>query len=223
MDRIAGPLMDKATSRLTQADVLEVIKPAWETTNETARRVLGRIDQTIEHAIAVDPARFNGSNPCINVLRFLPRVSAIVKRRPAMPWQDLPGIFAGLRPPGHTGTRTVVALLLPKNQRGHPGDVERDRRQPMERARRAHEIRGRADDPPEHRCGHSARPHQAGSQRTRHAPIWQSPTRRIRTPDGRRHADADPQQDGPEIHRPRLSVVIHGLGRGGSSSASPGG
>ena len=112
MDRIAGPLMDKATSRLTQADVLEVIKPAWETTNETARRVLGRIDQTIEHAIAVDPARFNGSNPCINVLRFLPRVSAIVKRRPAMPWQDLPGIFAGLRQRPETAARALELLLL---------------------------------------------------------------------------------------------------------------
>jgi hypothetical protein len=73
MNRIATPLMGKATASLTQADVLGVIEPVWGTTNETARRVLGRIDQTIEHAIAVDPARFGGSNPCINVLRFLPR------------------------------------------------------------------------------------------------------------------------------------------------------
>ena len=55
VDRLAGPLMDKATVSLTQADVLSVIKPAWDTTNETARRVLGRIEQTIEHAMAVDP------------------------------------------------------------------------------------------------------------------------------------------------------------------------
>jgi integrase len=112
MDRIAGPLMDKATSRLTQADVLEVIKPAWETTNETARRVLGRIDQTIEHAIAVDPARFSGSNPCINVLRFLPRVSAVVKPRPAMPWRDMPGFFAELRERPETAARALELLLL---------------------------------------------------------------------------------------------------------------
>jgi hypothetical protein len=32
------------------------------------RRVLGRIDQAIEHAIAVDPDRFNGGNPGNNVL-----------------------------------------------------------------------------------------------------------------------------------------------------------
>ena len=90
VDRLAGALMDKATARLTQADVVSVIKPAWDTTNETARRVFGRIEQTIEHAMAVDPGRFSGPNPCANVLRLLPRVSANVKPREAMPWRDLP-------------------------------------------------------------------------------------------------------------------------------------
>src|SRR3954468_3403591 len=42
VERIASPLMDRATNRLTQDDVLSVITPAWSTTNETARRVLGR-------------------------------------------------------------------------------------------------------------------------------------------------------------------------------------
>ena len=97
MELIAGPLMDQATASLTKTDVLDVIKPVWETTNETARRVLGRIEQTIEHAIAVDPSRFDGANPCNNVLRLLPRVSVLVKPRPAMPWRDLPGFFANIR------------------------------------------------------------------------------------------------------------------------------
>ncbi len=47
VDRLAGALMDKPTANLTQTDVVSVIKPIWATTNETARRVLGRIDQTI--------------------------------------------------------------------------------------------------------------------------------------------------------------------------------
>jgi integrase len=111
-DRIAGPLMDKATASLTQADVLNVIKPVWEATNETARRVLGRIDQTIEHAIAVDPGRFGGSNPCSNVLRHLPRVSAIVQPRPAMPWRDLPRFFAELRQRPETAALALELLLL---------------------------------------------------------------------------------------------------------------
>jgi hypothetical protein len=36
MERIATPLMDKATSVMTQADVLVAIRPVWETTNKTA-------------------------------------------------------------------------------------------------------------------------------------------------------------------------------------------
>jgi integrase len=112
MDRIAGPLMDSVTARLTQADVLDVIEPAWETTNETARRVLGRIEQTIDHAIALDPGRFNGANPCSSVLRVLPRVSPMVKPRPAMPWRDLPGFFTELRQRPEAAARALEMLLL---------------------------------------------------------------------------------------------------------------
>jgi integrase len=112
MERVAGPLMDKTTATLTQTDVLDVIKPVWETTNETARRVLGRIQQTIEHAIAVDPGRFSGSNPCNNVLRFLPRVTAVVRPRPAMPWQDLPSFFAELRQRPEPAAHALQLLLL---------------------------------------------------------------------------------------------------------------
>jgi integrase len=112
VDRIAGPLMDKATASLTQADVLGVIEPVWGTTNETARRVLGRIEQTIDHAIALDPGRFNGANPCSSVLRVLPRVSPMVKPRPAMPWRDLPGFFTELRQRPEAAARALEMLLL---------------------------------------------------------------------------------------------------------------
>jgi integrase len=112
VNRVAGPLMDKATGSLTQDDVLSVIKPAWSTTNETARRVLGRIEQTIEHAMAVEPGRFTGPNPCTNVLRLLPRMSADVKPRAAMPWRDLPTFFSELhRCPG-PAARALEFLLL---------------------------------------------------------------------------------------------------------------
>jgi integrase len=111
-DRVAGALMDKPTASLTQADVVSVIKPIWDTTNETARRVLGRIEQTIDHAIAVDPGRFSGVNPCDNVLRLLPRVSAIVKPRPAMPWRDLPPFFSELRQRPGPAADALKFLLL---------------------------------------------------------------------------------------------------------------
>jgi hypothetical protein len=112
MERIASPLMDKASSGLTQADVLEVIEPIWTTINETARRVLGRIEQVIEHAMAVDPERFSATNPCGNVLRVLPRVSTVVKPRLAMPWRQLPGFYAELRHRPETAARALELLLL---------------------------------------------------------------------------------------------------------------
>ena len=111
-DRVAGTLMDKPTASLTQADVVSVIKPVWDTTNETARRVLGRIEQSIDHAIAVDPGRFSGANPCDNVLRLLPRVSAIVKPRPAMPWRHLHKFFVGLRQRPEAAANALQLLLL---------------------------------------------------------------------------------------------------------------
>ncbi|HET7883394.1 MAG TPA: integrase arm-type DNA-binding domain-containing protein [Acetobacteraceae bacterium] len=113
MERIAAPLMDTPTAALTQADVLDVIQPVWETTNETARRVLGRIEQTIEHAMAIDAGRFNGmANPCNNILKVLPRVSVIVRPRPAMPWRELPAFFAQLRQRPETAARALELLLL---------------------------------------------------------------------------------------------------------------
>ncbi len=104
--------MDKATVSLAQADVVSVIKPAWDTTNETARRVLGRIEQTIDHAMAVDPQRFSGPNPCANVLRVLPRVAASVKPREAMPWRDLPAFFSELRQRTGPAAAALEFLLL---------------------------------------------------------------------------------------------------------------
>ena len=112
VDRLAGSLMDKATSSLTQDDVLSAVKPAWGTTNETARRVLGRIEQTIEHAMAIDPGRFSGANPCNTVLRHLPRVSADVKPRAAMPWRDLPAFFSTLHQWPGPDARALEFLLL---------------------------------------------------------------------------------------------------------------
>ena len=112
MERIATPLMDNPTAGLTHADVLNVIRPIWETINETARRVLGRIEQTIEHAMAVDPRRFSGPNPCNNVLRHLPRVSVYVKPRQAMPWRDLPAFYSELRQRTGPAARALEFLLL---------------------------------------------------------------------------------------------------------------
>src|SRR5262245_39216892 len=119
MERIAGPLMDRPTSRLTQAGVVDVIRPVWETINETARRLLGRIEQIIDHTMAVVPGRLSATRPCGNVLRVLPRVPTVVRPRPAMPWRDLPSLLRQLAAAaGHrgAGTGTTAAHVLSSNQ-----------------------------------------------------------------------------------------------------------
>jgi integrase len=113
MERVASLLMDRPTVSLMQADVLSVIGPVWGTINWTARRVLSRIEQTIEHAMALDPGRFSGAaNPCNNALRVLPRVSVPVRPRPAMPWRELPTFFARLRERPEMAARALELLLL---------------------------------------------------------------------------------------------------------------
>jgi hypothetical protein len=73
--QIVGPRTDKASALLTQAGVLSVIRRVWETTYETARRVLVRIEKRIERAIAGDPGR-SGGNAYNNVLR-MPRCAPV--------------------------------------------------------------------------------------------------------------------------------------------------
>ena len=169
--------------------MLDVIKPVWETINETARRVLGRIEQTIEHAMAVDPGRFSGTNPCSNVLRVLPRVAVVVQAQTGDAVAGAAQLLCRAAPaPGDRGPRagTAVARLLSQDGRGDPCDLGGDRRQPVERSRRAHEIRCRPDHPSERRrCG-AARQHQAGSDHARHTHLRQPPPGWI----GRRTDDA---------------------------------
>jgi integrase len=62
--------------------------------------------------MAVDPGRFGGPNPCANVLRVLPRVSANVKPREAMPWRDLPAFFSELRQRTGPAADALGFLLL---------------------------------------------------------------------------------------------------------------
>ena len=220
VDRLAGALMDKATVSLTQADVVSVIKPAWDTTNETARRVLGRIEQTIEHAMAVDPGRFSGPNPCANVLRLLPRVAVNVKPRQAMPWRDLPAFFAELRQREGPAARALEFLLLtccPRTGEVIPatwGEIDGDR---WHVPAIAYEVRPGPDNPANLGRNRFAGGHQAGWRGTRHAHIRESPARRFGPPDRRRDAGASAREDGPWIHRAWLPFLVHGLGRGGSS------
>lgn len=115
-DRLAIPIIgDRAISDIETEDVLKVLRPVWETTNDTARRLRGRIEAVMSWA-AVAGYR-QGANPATwkgNLSELLPKPSAVAKRGnwPALQLDDARDWFADLRGREGTATRALELLAL---------------------------------------------------------------------------------------------------------------
>lgn len=89
----------KLAKEISTQDILLVLKPIWETKNETANRVRGRIEKILDYAIAQgyrssdNPARWLG-----HLITLLPKPSLIapVQHYPAMDYRDLPSFWEKL-------------------------------------------------------------------------------------------------------------------------------
>ena len=57
----AAELRDKRLADVTRDDVLTVLRPIWNTTHDTARRVRGRLEALFSHAI--QNGAYVGDNP----------------------------------------------------------------------------------------------------------------------------------------------------------------
>lgn len=57
----AAPLRDIPLANVTRDDVLDVLRPIWDTTHDTARRVRGRLETLFSHAI--QNGAYTGDNP----------------------------------------------------------------------------------------------------------------------------------------------------------------
>lgn len=87
-------------SEISPNDVLRALKPIWETKNETASRVRGRIEMVLDYATVAgirkgeNPARWKG-----HLSHMLPKRSAIspVKHMAAIPFSDMPEFMTRLR------------------------------------------------------------------------------------------------------------------------------
>ncbi len=90
----------RPVSTITTDDVLEVLKPIWTKTPETASRLRGRIEMILDAAKArgarsgENPARWRGY-----LSNLLPKTSKVarVMHHPALPFSDLPVFMARLR------------------------------------------------------------------------------------------------------------------------------
>jgi integrase len=92
-------LKEKPVHVIGVSDVLEVLEPIWTAKPETASRVRGRIEAVLDYAAArklrstENPARWRG-----NLDHLLPKRTKVAKvqHHAAVPYADLPGLYAKL-------------------------------------------------------------------------------------------------------------------------------
>lgn len=109
----AASLMVKPTGSLTDADVLEVVKPLWTTKHHTASDILGRIRDIIEYATGIEPERFSLPNPTVRARLLLPDgVKPKTVNLPAMAIDDLPAFYARLAQREEIEAKALRFMLL---------------------------------------------------------------------------------------------------------------
>lgn len=114
--KYAKPVIGKKpVDEITTDDVMLVLKPIWLTTNETAKRLQGRIENILDYAAAhnyrepINPARWQG-----HLDKLLPKPSSVqkVRHHPAMPYDELSGFWADIDQKNCTTSRALRFLIL---------------------------------------------------------------------------------------------------------------
>ncbi len=105
----AAPLRKLRLDEIGTDDVLAVLQPIWQTKNETASRLRGRIERVLDAARAKglrtgeNPARWRG-----HLDKLLPKRQKLARgHHAAMPYPNVPAFVARLR-----GSETISALAL---------------------------------------------------------------------------------------------------------------
>lgn len=108
-------LRKKPLSEIDTDDVLEVIRPYWNTKRETASRIRQRIEVLLDAAV-VDKKRPPGLNPARwkgHIALLLPKHGKRSKGHfAAMAWQDVPAFMAALSLREGIAARAVEFLIL---------------------------------------------------------------------------------------------------------------
>jgi integrase len=100
---------------------LEVLKPIWHKTPETAKRIRGRIEKVLDwakvhgHRGGENPARWQG-----NLENALPSISKIrvVKHHPALPYHEIEAFIKRLRERKGTAAVALEFLILTSARSG---------------------------------------------------------------------------------------------------------
>ena len=110
-----------AVDDIELAHVLEVLKPIWHKTPETAKRTRGRIEKVLDwakvhgHRDGENPARWQG-----NLENVLPSISKIrvVKHHPALPYPEIADFIKRLRARKGTAAIALEFLILTSARSG---------------------------------------------------------------------------------------------------------
>ncbi len=104
----AAKLRDRPVDEISTEQVLEVLQPLWQSKQETASRLRGRIERVLDAAKAKglrsgeNPARWRG-----HLDNLLPRRQKLQRgHHPALPYAEVPAFVAELR------TREAIAALM---------------------------------------------------------------------------------------------------------------
>jgi integrase len=110
----AKALREKPVSEITTEDVLEVLKPLWLETPETASRTRGRIERVLDAAKAKglrtgeNPARWRG-----HLALLLPARKRLTRgHHAAMPFKDVPDFMAKLKERPAPAARALELTIL---------------------------------------------------------------------------------------------------------------
>jgi integrase len=129
LEAYAFPLFgDKPVDTITVDHVLEALTPIWEAKPETASRVRGRIENTLDYAktrgwrSGENPARWKG-----HLDHLLPARAkmARVVHHAALAWADLPGVMAKLADAGSTSALCLRFIILTAARSGEARGARR--------------------------------------------------------------------------------------------------
>jgi len=115
----AKPLWKLSIRDITTSDVFGCLDPIWDSKNETARRLRGRIERVLAAAKAQglrqgeNPASWENLKPL-----FEGRKKPVVTHYPALPYKDAPAFMRELRKLESTSAQALELLILCASRSG---------------------------------------------------------------------------------------------------------
>lgn len=113
----AASILLKPVDEITTDDIVDILRPIWRSTPETAGRLRGRIENILDAAKASkhiaspweNPARWRG-----NLIHLLPlrRKKSQVRHHPAIPYDQMPAFVARLRRRPALAARALEVTIL---------------------------------------------------------------------------------------------------------------